>query len=151
MMLDDNANFVVTHAGGRDASTPLTYDPDPVPSRPSQDLASLHDPLPSIVWVNDGGYILDCCAHTQEVFGYWRDELKGQHISIMLPDLDTTSLLDESGISPVLEFLCRSTTPFRGMDRAGTGSAYAVSPQLVSTSIGQGLVLILHSKLCENG
>lgn len=143
-MFDDEENFVATHAGGRDANTPLTCDPNPVLSKPSPYRVSLHDPLPSIVWVNDEGYILDCCAHTLEVFGYWRDELKGQHISILLPDLDTTALLDESGISPALQFLCQSVTPFRGMDRAGTGSAYAVSPQLVSTSIGQGLMLILH-------
>jgi hypothetical protein len=38
-------------------------------------------PCPAVeqraVWVNDKGYILNCCPHTPEVFGYWRVELKG--------------------------------------------------------------------------
>jgi hypothetical protein len=47
---------------------------------------------------------------------------------MLLPDLGDTALLDETGISPALEFLCRCVAPFRGVDRAGTGRAYSVSP-----------------------
>ena len=145
MLLDNKRDSVVTNSEG-DICTNLKVNPVHV-SKLSSETVSRFDPLPCTLWVNDEGYILDCCAHTQEVFGYWRDELKGQHISVLLPDLKNTSMLDESGISPALAFLCRCVTPFRGMNLAGMGSAYSITPQLISTSVGRGFVLVLRSKL----
>lgn len=144
-MLGNKAESSVTNANG-DAITGLAINPTHV-SKLSPDTVSRYDPLPSTLWVNDEGYIQDCCAHTQEVFGYRRDELKGQHVSVLLPDLHKTSMLDEVGINPRLAFLCRCSTPFRGVNRAGIGSAYSITPHLISASVGRGLALILRSKV----
>jgi hypothetical protein len=144
-MLGNKSNSAVTNSEG-DTCTNLRVNPAHV-SKLSSDTVSKYDPLPSTLWVNEDGYILDCCAHTQEVFGFWCDELRGRHISMLLPDLKNTSMLDERGISPALAFLCQCVTPFRGVNRAGIGSAYSITPRLISTSVGRGLMLILRSKI----
>jgi hypothetical protein len=144
MMFDDKLTSVVTNAED-DAKTRLTFNPIHV-SRLSPDTVSKYDPLPSTLWVSDEGYILDCCAHTQDVFGFWRDDLRGQHISMLLPDLKNTAMLDEGGINPKLRLHCRRGTPFRGVNREGIASAYTITLELISTSVGQGLMLILRSK-----
>ncbi|MGA7178687.1 MAG: PAS domain-containing protein, partial [Thiobacillaceae bacterium] len=125
MMFDDTLSSDVTNAGD-DANTHLTLNPTHV-SNLSPDTVSTYDPLPSTLWVNDEGYILDCCAHTQEVFGFWRDDLRGRHISMLLPDLKNTAMLDEGGITPKLRLHCRPGTLFRGVNREGIVNAYAIT------------------------
>jgi hypothetical protein len=88
----------------------------------------------------------NCCAHTQEAFGFWRDDLRGQHVSILLPDLKHTSLLDDAGIHPKLRVYCRPGTAFRGVNREGIARAYALTGQLISTSVGRELMVISRSK-----
>ncbi|MGO9443284.1 MAG: PAS domain-containing protein [Thiobacillaceae bacterium] len=144
MTLDDKLNSVAANEAD-DAHIRLTFSPTHV-CRLSPDTVSRFDPLPSTLWVSEEGYILDCCAHTQEVFGFWRDDLRGQHVSMLLPDLKHTTLLDDAGIHPKLRLHCRRGTAFRGVNRDGIGCAYALTVQLISTSVGRGLMLILRSK-----
>jgi hypothetical protein len=146
MMLGKSANSVVSDAASDDTFPGLRANPAHV-SRLSTDTVGKYDPLPSTLWVNEDGFVLDCCAHTEEVFGFWRDELLGKHISMLLPDLKNISMIDERGVSPALAFLCQCVTPFCGVNRAGIGSAYSIVPHLISTSIGRGLMLILRSKI----
>lgn len=51
------------------------------------------------LWINEQGQILDCSGLIEEMFGYWKDELKGQHICILLPDLSASSLMQYSSPS----------------------------------------------------
>ncbi|MGA7181229.1 MAG: hypothetical protein WBX11_16805, partial [Thiobacillaceae bacterium] len=63
-------------------------------------------------------------------------------------DLKNTAMLDEGGITPKLRLHCRPGTLFRGVNREGIVNAYAITLELISTSVGQGLMLILRSKSC---
>jgi hypothetical protein len=146
MMLGNRSHSSETEAESDDTSTGLGFSPAHV-SRLPNDTVSRYDPLPSTLWVSEDGFVIDCCAHTEEVFGFWRDELRGKHISTLLPDLKNISMVDERGVSPALAFLCQCVTPFCGVNRAGIGSAYSIVPHLISSSVGRGLMLILRSKI----
>ena len=60
-----------------------------------------HDVVTDALWINESGQILDCSGLIEDLFGYWKDELTGQHISVLLPDLTHASFLQYSSPSTI--------------------------------------------------
>lgn len=85
---------------------------------PLEPLAGLPRGLAKIT-LNDQGVILDCCSTCENAFGYRQDELKGRHVSALLPSLQDTELVLEDRINSRLAFLCRCATPFQARRRDG--------------------------------
>jgi PAS domain S-box-containing protein len=71
------------------------------------------------ITLNDQGIILNCCTTCEKVFGYRQDELKGRHVSALLPSLQDTELIMEERINSRLAFLCHCATPFQARRRDG--------------------------------
>jgi hypothetical protein len=70
------------------------------------------------LWLDEQGYVLDCCEHARWVIGYRREEVRGLHVSALLPALAGIPLLQGSSLNPRLAFKCRCST-FRAVDRDG--------------------------------
>lgn len=90
--------------------------PDAVPSQPR--LATL--------FLNDDGLIEDCSSASEPVFGYPKQELRGRHVSMLLPKLEGLELVNDGQINPRLRFLCRCAVPFLAQRRDGTKFASEV-------------------------
>jgi PAS domain S-box-containing protein len=96
-----------------------------------------------VVWVGTDGGIQDCNVHAEEMFGYWRDELRGRHISLLFPVLAQTQLTGEYGINPRLAFRCRCAMAFQGRSRNGSERDYSVYFNLISRRMGQVIKIII--------
>lgn len=97
--------------------------------------------LPCMLWVDAQGQILDCCEHAQAMFGYHREELKGRHISLLLPGLADTELMRAGDVNPRLGFRCRCATPFRAVRRDGGESGCTLFVNLVALPAGRALAV----------
>lgn len=103
---------------------------------------------PTALWVDEQGQILDCSGPIEEIFGYWKGDLKGQHISMLLPDLAHTELLDPDGDSiPRVTLQSHDAIALDGVKQEGDDSASSVFLNLFSTKPGRDLSVILRSKV----
>ncbi len=103
---------------------------------------------PTTLWVDDQGQIVDCAGPIEEIFGYWKDELKGEHISMLLPDLAHTELVELDGEnSPRVMGQSHDAIAFGGAKAEGDDSAYAVFLHLISTKGGRDLSVILRNQV----
>lgn len=73
--------------------------------------------------LDTSGLIRDCSDATEELFGYARDSLIGRHISVLLPALAHTALLQGDYINPHLGHLSHCGVPFCA--RRSDGEAFA--------------------------
>lgn len=96
-----------------------------------------------VFWVDQQGRILDCCEEVETMFGYPHAELRGQHISRLLPALSGTELLRDGAINPRLAFQCRCAKPMRAVARDGQASCCTLFLNLVSLPGGPALTIIL--------
>jgi PAS domain-containing protein len=112
---------------------------------------SLEDPLSdnlphglqSTIWLDEQGYIQDSDGPVEQMFGYWFQELRGLHISLLLPDLGHTDLLTQNRINPILLFRCHCSIPLRGVDSNGHEHKYIVLINLLSNQLGQRLSMTI--------
>ena len=74
---------------------------------------------PALLAIDDDGAIHDCDEVTEALFGYRRGEIVGRHISVILPELKRSPLVQDGRPSPRLRFLCRIGHLFEGMTRSG--------------------------------
>ncbi len=81
----------------------------------SNDLATLS--------LDDLGVIRDCSRACEAVFGYMREALVGRHISMLLPQLADTDLVQEGRINSRLAFLCHCAFVFQARHRDGQSFA----------------------------
>ncbi|HMM47314.1 MAG TPA: PAS domain S-box protein [Thiobacillaceae bacterium] len=84
--------------------------PDVPDGRPS-DLAALT--------LDDLGFIRDCSSASEQIFGYVRDALIGAHVSMLLPQLADTDLVQEGRINSRLAFLCHCAFIFEARRHDG--------------------------------
>jgi PAS domain S-box-containing protein len=91
------------------------------------------------ITLNDQGIILNCCSTCEKVFGYRQDELKGRHVSALLPSLQDTELVLEERINSRLAFLCHCATPFQA--RRGDGRSF--NSELFINRLGSHNVVVL--------
>jgi PAS domain S-box-containing protein len=73
----------------------------------------------SMLVLNDHGMIQFCSQACEQVFGYLEDDLKGLHISTLLPQLENTTLVLDDRINSRLAFLCHCGIPFQAQHRDG--------------------------------
>lgn len=103
---------------------------------------------PTALWIDEEGQILDCSGPVEEIFGYWKNELKGQHISMLLPDLAHTELMDLDGDSmPRITLHSHDAIALDGVKPQGDETATCVILRLTSTKPGCDLSVILRSKV----
>lgn len=77
----------------------------------SNDLAALT--------LDDLGIIRDCSTACEQIFGYMREALIGGHISMLLPQLADTELVQDGRINSRLAFLCHCAFSFQARRRDG--------------------------------
>ena len=82
-----------------------------IPEVPSNDLAAFT--------LDDLGVIRDCSGACEPVFGYMQEALVGRHISMLLPQLADTDLVQEGRVNSRLAFLCHCAFAFRARHRDG--------------------------------
>jgi hypothetical protein len=95
------------------------------------------------LWVDDKGKILELCERIPAMFGFRRDELIGQHISLLLPDLADTELLCADAVNPRLAYRSRCCIPFRAIARNGRVSNYILFMRVVKFRVEHALAIIL--------
>ncbi len=76
------------------------------------------DELPALT-LDDMGVIRDCSDTCEQVFGYAVDELAGRHVSVILPQLPDTDLVQDGRINSRLAYLCHCAVGFQARRRDG--------------------------------
>ncbi len=84
------------------------------------------EPDLATLFLNHAGLIEDCSAACKAIFGYPMRELRGRHVSLLLPKLAGMELVHEGQINSHLRFLCRCALAFLARRRDGTGFACEV-------------------------
>lgn len=95
------------------AETPISK-AHSLPTSPNVDPADL-----AMLVLNDHGTIQFCSQTCEQMFGYLEDDLKGQHVSALLPQLENTDLVTEDRINARLDYLCHCAIPFQAQHRDG--------------------------------
>lgn len=73
----------------------------------------------AVLTLNDHGMIRDCSRACEQVFGYPPEELAGRHVSMLLPQLPDTDLVQEGRINSRLAYLCHCAVAFQARRRDG--------------------------------
>lgn len=73
----------------------------------------------AVLTLNDQGVIRDCSRACEQVFGYPPEELAGRHVSMLLPQLPDTDLVQEGRINARLAHLCHCAVAFQARRRDG--------------------------------
>ena len=73
----------------------------------------------AVLTLNDQGMIRDCSRACEQVFGYPPEELAGRHVSMLLPQLPDTDLVQEGRINSRLAHLCHCAVAFQARRRDG--------------------------------
>jgi len=69
--------------------------------------------------LDDQGIIRDCSWACEQIFGYVQEAVVGRHISLLLPQLANTELVQEGRINSRLAFLCHCAFSFQARRRDG--------------------------------
>lgn len=69
--------------------------------------------------LDDMGVIRDCNRACEQMFGYLPDELASRHVSMILPQLPHTGLVQDERINSHLAYLCHCATAFQARRRDG--------------------------------
>lgn len=72
-----------------------------------------------VLSLDDLGMIRDCSTTSAEAFGYLPDELVGKHVSIILPQLPETGLVQNGKIESRIAHRCRCGFRFEARHRDG--------------------------------
>lgn len=94
------------------------------------------------IWVDLLGCILDSDDNAHKFFGYRQRELKGRHISSLIPSLAETSLVEGNRINPRLAYRSRCAVPFQIVDHDGHRSLCDLFINRVRLASGPALSLI---------
>lgn len=73
----------------------------------------------AVLTLNDLGVIRDSSRACEQVFGYLPEELAGRHVSMLLPQLPDTDLVQEGRINARLAHLCHCAVAFQARRRDG--------------------------------
>jgi PAS domain S-box-containing protein len=73
----------------------------------------------AVIALDDLGVIQNCNGICESMFGYRQDELPGCHVSILLPQLQDTEVVQGERVNSHLAFLCHSGIPFKARRRDG--------------------------------
>lgn len=73
----------------------------------------------AVLTLNDRGVIRDSSRACEQMSGYLPDELAGRHVSLLLPQLPETDLVQEGRINSRLAHLCHCAFSFKARRRDG--------------------------------
>lgn len=74
---------------------------------------------PISIALSDDGLIHECNSVCASLFGYPPEELVGQHISLLFPNLANVPLVRSSEVNPRLKYLSHCAIPFLSIQRNG--------------------------------
>lgn len=97
---------------------------------------------PRYIWVDLLGCVLDSDDNAHKLFGYCQRELKGRHISSLIPCLVETNLVDGNRINPQLAYRSRCAVPFQIVNHDGCRSLCDLFINRVILASGPALSLI---------
>lgn len=97
----------------------------------------------AVLTLNDQGVIRDCSRACEQVFGYPPEELAGHHVSMLLPQLPDTDLVQEGRINSRLAHLCHCAVAFQARRRDGR----CFASELFINLLGSHNVVILVRRL----
>lgn len=97
----------------------------------------------AVLTLNDQGVIRDCSRACEQVFGYPPEELAGRHVSMLLPQLPDTDLVQEGRINSRLAYLCHCAVVFQARRRDGL----CFASELFINLLGNHNVVILVRRL----
>lgn len=96
----------------------------------------------AVLTLNDQGVIRDCSRACEQVFGYLPEELAGRHVSLLLPQLPDTDLVQEGRINARLAHLCHCAVAFQARRRDGRWFASELFINLLGS---QNVVVLVRS------
>lgn len=76
-------------------------------------------PVHALLSLNRDGFVVECEQEAAELFGHRTEDVEGQHVSFLMPELARIPLLKDGGINPRLAFLCHCGKHFSGRHRDG--------------------------------
>jgi PAS domain S-box-containing protein len=94
------------------------------------------------IWVDLLGCILDSDDNAHRFFGYRQREMKGRHISSLIPSLAETQLVEGNCINPRLAYRSRCAVPFQIVDHDGRRTLCDLFINRVRLASGPALALI---------
>ena len=74
---------------------------------------------PVSIALSEDGLIHECNSVCESIFGYPQEELLGQHISLLFPNLESVPLVRSSEVNPRLKYLSHCAIPFLSIKRNG--------------------------------
>lgn len=92
-----------------------------------------------VLTLDDQGVIRDCNRACEHVFGYPANELSGRHVSMLLPQLPNTELVEEGRINSRLAHLCHCAFAFQARHRDGQ----IFSSELFINRLGMHNIVVL--------
>lgn len=105
----------------------------------------------AVLTLNDQGVIRDCSRACEQVFGYLPEELAGRHVSMLLPQLPDTDLVQEGRINARLAHLCHCAVAFQARRRDGRCFASELFINLLGSHNVVVLVRSLEVSLLSGG
>ena len=115
-------------------------------------LSELKQRLTSVtLTLDDLGVIRDCSRACEQVFGYLPEELAGRHVSMLLPQLPDTDLVQEGRINSRLAHLCHCAVAFQARRRDGRCFASELFINLLGSHNVVVLVRSLEASILNGG
>ncbi|MBT9590960.1 MAG: PAS domain-containing protein [Thiobacillus sp.] len=105
----------------------------------------------AVLTLNDLGVIRDCSRTCEQVFGYLPEELAGHHVSMLLPQLPDTELVQEGRINSRLAHLCHCAFSFQARRRDGRCFASELFINLLGSHNVVILVRSLEASILNGG
>ena len=105
----------------------------------------------AVLTLNDQGVIRDCSRACEQVFGYSPEELAGRHVSMLLPQLPDTDLVQEGRINARLAHLCHCAVAFQARRRDGRCFASELFINLLGSHNVVVLVRSLEASILSGG
>ncbi len=96
----------------------------------------------AVLTLDDFGVILDCSHACEQVFGYLMDELAGRHVSIILPQLPNTGLVQDGRINSRLAYLSHCAVAFQARRHDGR---YFASELFINRLGSHNVVVLVRS------
>lgn len=105
----------------------------------------------AVLTLNDQGVIRDCSRACEQVFGYPPEELAGRHVSMLLPQLPGTDLVQDGRINARLAHLCHCAVAFQARRRDGRCFASELFINLLGSHNVVVLVRSLEASILSGG
>lgn len=74
---------------------------------------------PAALMLDERGMISDCSKSLESLVGYLRSELVWRHVSLLLPQLEESVMIQNSRLNPRIAYLCHCGQMFLVRDKKG--------------------------------